>query len=287
MPIHFLKFIKSQQADKFIRLPASVKANGPIEGVYLFDGDRVQSRQLLFNDGFPAVVFMPAKESTSKVDVNGMAFSVGAVWACGGIVKKTYWEVEAMKGEVFIVRFHPFSFFTLFDVNADCFQRQPVMDFSEILGSAYPAFVESFYQCINAREKVKFIERFIAAGKAVPTCPALLLEGMHYIDRNRGALSVKALNNAFKIMVNYKWWERNFKRYVGLSPQHYILLQRFLHAYMELEATPHKKLLEVALNNGYCDENHLLKDFRQYCGKPPGSYFRETGATGRVLYVAE
>jgi AraC-like DNA-binding protein len=42
---------------------------------------------------------------------------------------------------------------------------------------------------------------------------------------------------------------------------------------MDLDSLTSKDLLQIAIDNGYYDDNHFIKDFRRFSGVPPKTYF--------------
>jgi AraC-like DNA-binding protein len=58
---------------------------------------------------------------------------------------------------------------------------------------------------------------------------------------------------------------------VGLSPKRYSRIQR-LRRVVEQIARGKRDLAEVAADNGYYDQSHLNRDFREFAGVTPGSY---------------
>jgi AraC-like DNA-binding protein len=54
-------------------------------------------------------------------------------------------------------------------------------------------------------------------------------------------------------------------------------MRRFLNAYIDLDSLTSKDLLQIAVDNGYYDDNHFIKDFRRFSGVPPKTYFNRIG----------
>ncbi len=276
MPIRFLQQIIADQKDQCSRISPAADILSVIEGFYRFDAEDIAGKkQLLFNNGFPSMIIMPRQNDYGSVTANDKTFSTESVWVSGGIMKKIYWQSPAAKGSVLVVRFYPAAFFRIFQLSNDHFQHTPVINFSTIVHSLYPDFVHDYYALQHIHEKIDLITSLVSPFAIPENTPALLTQALQYITLKRGKVPVKTLLHTSGVSVNYKWWERNFKRYLGLSPQRYILAQRFLHTYADLYREPAAELMDIALNNGYYDGNHLVKDFLQYTGIPPKAYFRE------------
>jgi AraC-like DNA-binding protein len=62
-----------------------------------------------------------------------------------------------------------------------------------------------------------------------------------------------------------------FNQAVGLSPKLYARVRR-LGRVVEQIAAGEQQLIDVALANGYYDQSHLNREFREFAGVTPGSY---------------
>ncbi len=67
--------------------------------------------------------------------------------------------------------------------------------------------------------------------------------------------------------------ERLFERYVGVPPK---LLARMTRFHQVLRGSgPRSGLLDAALDGGYYDQPHFLRDFRDFAGVSPTRFFEE------------
>jgi AraC-like DNA-binding protein len=69
----------------------------------------------------------------------------------------------------------------------------------------------------------------------------------------------------------YKKLERLFLKYVGYTPKSYFRLLRFNRALRQI----HRRkdfLTSIALDCGYYDQSHFIKDFKQFTGLSPGRF---------------
>lgn len=66
----------------------------------------------------------------------------------------------------------------------------------------------------------------------------------------------------------------------GLSPKHLCRVLRFRRA-SELGRTPGLKWSLIALDAGYFDQAHLIRDFREFTGRSPVSVLSNTAAASR------
>lgn len=64
-------------------------------------------------------------------------------------------------------------------------------------------------------------------------------------------------------------FERKFRTQVGVSPKLFARIVRFGRAFSLKEARPDLDWLSVALETGYTDYQHMVKDFKQFSGTTP------------------
>lgn len=70
-------------------------------------------------------------------------------------------------------------------------------------------------------------------------------------------------------------FERRFKRCTGFSPALFQRVLRFQRTYRLLESGNAQSLTEVALEAGYFDQSHFIRDFKRFGGMDPKQYFRQ------------
>jgi methylphosphotriester-DNA--protein-cysteine methyltransferase len=73
--------------------------------------------------------------------------------------------------------------------------------------------------------------------------------------------------------------ERAFRRHVGVAPKTFARIARFRRAWDQLERGG--AALDVALARGYCDQPHLVRDFRAFAGEAPSRIFPSRGGAAR------
>jgi AraC-like DNA-binding protein len=65
--------------------------------------------------------------------------------------------------------------------------------------------------------------------------------------------------------------ERRFLQRVGVTPKKYMMLHRFERAASQLANTP---LSSAAVESGYYDQSHLIREFRRFTGVTPTQYLQ-------------
>jgi AraC-like DNA-binding protein len=70
--------------------------------------------------------------------------------------------------------------------------------------------------------------------------------------------------------------QRLFSEYVGVSPKWVIQRYRLHEAVERLDAGQHVNLAQLAVELGYFDQAHFVRDFKALVGRPPSAYARGT-----------
>jgi AraC-like DNA-binding protein len=272
MPINYLKQIQLGEYNvEGYRIGPSAGLESVIEGFYVFFRDPKDSAQLIFNDGFPVLVFLQNIEETIKVTGKADSYEVNAAWASAGSIKNVYINYNNSTDQVFIVRFQPSAFYKLFDLTVSYFRDKPVAPFEAIAKNSLFSLID-FFKRDAIEEKIAFFETYVGKALTSQSETVMFNKTLKYIHRIKGIGTVRDVTN--NTGVNYKWLERSFKKNIGLLPKEYIQLQRFIHAYQELVGSVDVDLMRIAVSSGYYDANHFLKDFKVYTGKTPIEYLK-------------
>ena len=81
-----------------------------------------------------------------------------------------------------------------------------------------------------------------------------------------------------------KQFERKFNQRAGVNPKTYARIIRFNRVYNLRNRFPDKDWLSIAIEGGYCDYQHLTRDYRDFTGlTPPAFHLLESNSPENVL----
>ncbi|HTW63161.1 MAG TPA: helix-turn-helix domain-containing protein [Bryobacteraceae bacterium] len=66
----------------------------------------------------------------------------------------------------------------------------------------------------------------------------------------------------------------------GLTPKHLARVLRFRHASAIARSSQRLDWVSIALDAGYCDQSHFIRDFREFTGHTPMAVFSNTASAG-------
>ena len=167
--------------------------------------------------------------------------------------------------QMFGIRFKP--------AGITAFTRVPVDEFTNRnveLELVDTLFDKSFYEKIPEKQSIEEII-MLADNFLINLIPyhsnKQIIHAVDLIYFAKGQLPLADL--ASDVCLCQRHFERNFKSTVGISPKLFAKIFRFKHALRCLKNYPHKDLLTIAIECGYYDHSHLIKDFKTLSGNTP------------------
>jgi AraC-like DNA-binding protein len=129
-------------------------------------------------------------------------------------------------------------------------------------------------------QRASIAEEFLLARMAAGPGPDLRVEAaVGHLLAERGQTRLAAL--AATAGLSERQLERRFRSAVGLGPKALARLVRFQQVYRRLGEEVRSDWAGIALDCGYFDQAHLLRDFRELAGSPPSRLLGSEGELAR------
>lgn len=106
-------------------------------------------------------------------------------------------------------------------------------------------------------------------------------ESINIIRYSDGLITVESLSE--KVGLGARQLERLFNLYMGVSPKMFNRITRFQRIFRELEEHRINNWLVLALQCGYYDQAHFIKEFKQFSGMNPSSFFNGSNELTRYF----
>lgn len=88
------------------------------------------------------------------------------------------------------------------------------------------------------------------------------------------------------IAVGTRQLERQFRDAVGLSPKRFASLMRFQRVVQRIDRARPLDWGGLAIDAGYYDQSHLIREFRRFAGQSPDAYLREQTPLNDAFFQA-
>lgn len=194
------------------------------------------------------------------------SFSQNIIGTMTTYIEDSYSDKIDMLG----IRFRPAGF--------TAFTKIPIYEFTDRRINLFlveSLFDESFYAELpskeTAEERIQYIESyFIRNLKNIFQPESQIVYAVGLIRQTKGQLSLAEV--ASKSCLSLRHFERKFKATIGISPKTFSKITKFKHTISYLEKYSNANLLDVAINCGYYDQAHLIKDFKSLSGNAPSHF---------------
>lgn len=87
------------------------------------------------------------------------------------------------------------------------------------------------------------------------------------IAESNGSMPLKTLQK--ELQLSERGLERKFEQHVGISPKLFSRVCRFQASLIQLRNNNFDNLSDIAFDNGYADQSHFIRAFKQFAGFSP------------------
>lgn len=137
--------------------------------------------------------------------------------------------------------------------------------------SIFHELAESMSNAGSIGEQIHRVESFLLVQlDKINDIQAPVMEALYAINSTSGSIRVSEL--AAGLFISERNLRRLFKVYVGISPKTLCRITRLQSALKHCIEDKQRDFLIAAYDNGYFDQSHFIKDFKEFCGYTPGQY---------------
>lgn len=121
-------------------------------------------------------------------------------------------------------------------------------------------------------ERVQVLERLLVERMQPDEIDPVVSAAIRAICVRRGRIRISELVRSVDVRLDPL--EKRFRRVVGASPKQLASILRLRHAVDSYR--PGTNLARLALDSGYADQSHFIRDFRRVMGDSPQRFFRSS-----------
>ncbi len=221
-------------------------------------------------DGFPELI-IHFRSPFAEVDRSGEFLKQPAVVACGQLTRPLVLHSSLDAGMIGI-RFQPSGMapFVSIPMQSITDARVP----AENLFVDIDQFVEEIMESSSDAQRVAACNRFLFRSIDFDHDNICIRRALETIMLARGNISVESL--ATLIGRSRRSLELAFQKEVGTSPKMYCRITRFRHLFDALSSNDLPvNWVQIALDSGFFDQSHLIRDFRRFAGDSPTSFLAD------------
>lgn len=175
---------------------------------------------------------------------------------------------------IMAVRFHPDGFTPFCTMPLSDMTNRPV-SLTELYGQEGEDLERSIVSNPRYDKSIETLETFLLNRlKDKDNIDRLTASSVDALLALRGQLSIDGL--AEQQGTSRRQLERRFAATVGLSPKQLAKIVRLQYALKGLEQKQFDNLTSLAMEYGYFDQAHFIKDFKEFTGVTPGQFYADS-----------
>jgi AraC-like DNA-binding protein len=168
-----------------------------------------------------------------------------------------------------MIFFQPLGMYRFFGKNMKALTNRSV-DLHEFLGHDCCEELLARLSAVETIEKkINILNAFFLRQKPTADEFGLVESVLSMIYESEGGIQVKTME--IKTRVSRRTMERHFLQKVGISPKVYAQIFRFKSAMNYLKANPGITWAGLAYNNGFFDQPHMIRYFKEYLKVSPNN----------------
>lgn len=190
-----------------------------------------------------------------------------------GQVTKPYLFRSTGEVSMLGVRFFPHSAHHFFDIAVNEV-NDSAPDLELLWNKQYRSLRNRIKEAVNIHQTVSMLESFFLKkikSLKVTARDRYLSYACRTILQGKGNIPINEISG--DIGISNRYLERIFQHKTGISPKLFSRVIRFQHTLKYISAE--YSLTEVALNNGYFDQPHFIRDFKDFTGLAPKDFIHE------------
>ncbi|MBL7740320.1 MAG: AraC family transcriptional regulator [Chitinophagaceae bacterium] len=233
------------------------------------DGTEERIRQRVLPDGCMEMIFHYG-------DLYRQYFNDGSFiiqprsFVFGQITQYIEIEPTGISG-IISARFHPEGLSPFLNIPVSSLEDKAI-GIGSLFGEKGITLEKQILAADNNLQRIEMMEHFLLSMLADPgTIDNITKSCVDAIFQSQGQIPVADL--ASKMSLNRRIIERKFATAVGMSPKQLSRAVRLQAAVKMLEENKCASLTALAYENGYYDQAHFIKDFKEFTGTSPKSFF--------------
>lgn len=230
--------------------------------VYNEENPDLETTLPFFADGLPGIVYC---ETSKGIFLKPQNKRLKNFFLYGQTIKPVQLHIKG-KFNLVIYQLYPYAIKVLFDINPktlvdDCY------DLTYFFKS--DLFKKNHFE----EKKIENILNHLIANQVnrdrlnIDQAVSLLI---NIIILHRGKIKISDLTK--KINLSERSLQRRFIKQVGVTPKTFCKIIQFQNSLKQISEVENEYLTNIAYNNGYSDQSHFIKSFKNFTGYTPSEF---------------
>jgi AraC-like DNA-binding protein len=168
--------------------------------------------------------------------------------------------------------FKPFALFALFGVSAQELTNNPI-DLNLLAPSKTGQLQEQLLNAASTDEMLSLLNDYVFSliTKTKADCQLIQFATMA-IAQNASKDALLKVQQ--ELHITERTFQRMFEKNIGVAPNQFRRIWQFNNAFQQLNNRQFNKLTDIAFANGYADQSHYIRAFKEFTGITPKEYLK-------------
>lgn len=215
----------------------------------------------LFANGMPTLLFQTAKGKIGNATNNLTLFG------------QTVFPDTLTISEHFTLIayfFKPYALNALFGVSAQELTDSPV-DLNLLPASVRTGLQEQLLNASSSSEMISLLDNYIFRLTTKIKTDMRIIR--YAVEKIAGAPSKKNLVEVQQdLYMTGRTFQRLFEKNIGIIPTQFRRISQFNAAFRQLNTRRFKSLTDISYSNGYADQSHFIRAFKEFTSMTPSQY---------------
>lgn len=182
-------------------------------------------------------------------------------------------RLVAKKDDVIIIYFFkPFMLATIFNRSAKELKRS-ALDLNRLNAVTAMALNVQLFHSESLNDKIVVLNNFIQSQLETNKKECRIIQ--YATDQMMKHSNAEILTQLLEeLNLNERTFQRIFKKYVGITPSQYRRICQFYFTFSQLKGGHFDKQTDVAYTNGYFDQSHYIRAFKEFTDTTPNEYLK-------------
>jgi AraC-like DNA-binding protein len=218
----------------------------------------------LYANGVPTILFKSVKgklgnDNSSHLTLFGQTVSPESLTLTEGFTLIAYF-------------FKPYTLLSLFGVQAHELTDRPI-DLNLLFPQETIILQERLLNAGTLEDMITLLDNYVFSliSQSKTEC-TLVKYATSQIANNPSKESLLVVQK--ELHTSERTFQRMFERNIGVAPNLYRRICQFNSAFTQLNNRRHHKLSDIAFQNGYADQSHYIRAFKEFTNITPKEYLR-------------
>lgn len=219
----------------------------------------------LFTNGMPALFCRTEKDEEGNEQVAQLALF-------GQSTSPGCWEINN-NTTIVCYFFKPFAMAAIFNIAANKLTGGPV-DLCNWNAHKINALRTQVVYAGSTNAKVAILDNLLIHQLQLHTKECEIIR--YATDEMMNDPGTEILSGILKkLKLTERTFQRMFKKYVGITPNQYRRICQFQLSFTQLRSKSFDKLTDIAYDNGFADQSHFIRSFKEFTETTPNNYLKE------------